>query len=418
MAVFEYEIVDKGGGLGRGRVDAVTAEEVIQHLREQGRFVVSVRLATGPVSDGPWSPLRGALARSVRRIGRGVKLGTLVLFTGQLAAMLDAGIHLVRILTALAGESTNKHFATVINDIKESVTGGASLADAMKQHPQMFSKLYVAVVRAGELSGSLPIVLGTLTTYLEKADHLRRKIKGAIAYPAVILTIAVLIVVVMIVKIVPIFEAVYEHANATLPAPTRLLVAISRAFREYTLTTLVSGLTLCALTWAAVQTDRGRRLLDQFKLRIPLFGPLIRKAIMARICRTMGLLLQSGISLIEALQTIEQIADNRVIAEAVRSATLRVREGGTVAETFRATRQFPPMVTQLIASGEESGTLPAMLGKAAVYYEQQVDNTVATLSTLIEPIMIVVVGAIAGGIVFALYLPIFNLGQAVRGGLK
>jgi type IV pilus assembly protein PilC len=341
-----------------------------------------------------------------------------VLFTGQLAAMLAGGLHLVRILSSLATETTNKVFKKVLEQVRDDITAGASFADSLGQHPHVFDRLYVAVVRAGELSGSLPLVLDTLTVHLEKSANLRRKVRGAVAYPVVILTVAILIVFVMVVKIVPIFESVYARANAVLPAPTRLLVAISSAVRDYTLLVALLLFLAVAGVYMLLQTDKGRRFFDHVKLRFPLFGPLIRKAILARVCRTLSVLLNAGIPLIEAMDTVSKVAGNKVIEEALTSATRRMRDGGTIAETLRTTGQFPGMVTQLVATGEESGTLPAMLGRAALYYEQQVDNTVATLSTLIEPIMIVIMGAIAGGIIFALYLPIFSLGQALRGGFK
>jgi len=268
--------------------------------------------------------------------------------------------------------------------------------------------------------GSLvePVVPDTLTVYLEKTANLRRKVRGAIAYPVVILTVALGVVFIMVIKIVPIFENVYARANATLPAPTRSLIWVSGLVRQYTFLVFLAGVLGVVAFYFALQTDVGRRLFDRAKLNVPLFGSLVRKAIMARVCRTLGVLLNSGIPLIEAMETVSRVAGNRIIENALILATRRMRDGGTIAATLRETGEFPSMVVQLVATGEESGTLPSMLGKAALYYEQQVDNAVATLSTLIEPVMIVVMGAIAGSIIFALYLPIFTLGQALRGGVR
>ena len=421
MATFEYEVADRAGVLSRGRADADNAGDLILRFREQGRVVLAIRpaaaggnflagLAIGPLGD--------AVRETVRRLSSGVNLTTLVLFTGQLAAMLGGGLHLVRILTALAAETTNKKFQKTLEDVRDAITAGSGFAEALGRHPHIFDRLYIAVVRAGELSGSLPIVLDTLTVYLEKAAQLRRKVIGAISYPAVILTVAILIVFVMIVKIVPVFENVYARAGAQLPAPTRALIAVSAAVRDYTVIVILLVVLAVAGCYVLLQTPEGRRLADGLKLRVPLFGPLIRKAIMARVSRTLSVLLSAGIPLIEAMETVSRVSGNKVIEEALATATRRMRDGGTIADTLRQTGHFPSMVTQLVATGEESGTLPAMLGKAAVYYEQQVDNTVATLSTLIEPIMIVIMGAIAGSVIFALYLPIFTLGQAIRGGVR
>ncbi|OGK82481.1 MAG: hypothetical protein A2X52_05125 [Candidatus Rokubacteria bacterium GWC2_70_16] len=429
MALFEYEIADRRGAVKRGRAEADSQGDLVARFREQGQLVLAVRPSTRGQGGGGLSleglsagvalePFVEAAREVLRRWASGVNLATMVLFTGQLAAMLSGGLHLVRVLTALAAETPNKSFRKVLEHVRDAITGGTSFADALREHPHVFDRLYVAVIRAGELSGSLPVVLDTLTVYLEKTANLRRKVKGAIAYPAVILTVALLVVFVMVVKIVPIFQGVYARANATLPPPTRLLIVFSDAVRHSTLTVLVLLLLVVIGVFVALQTEIGRRTFDRFKLNMPLFGPLIRKAIMARVCRTLSVLLNSGIPLIEAMETVSHVAGNKVVEEAMAAATTRMRDGGTIADTLRQTGEFPSMVTQLVATGEESGTLPAMLAKAALYYEQQVDNTVATLATLIEPIMIVIMGAIAGSIIFALYLPIFTLGQAIRGGIK
>jgi type IV pilus assembly protein PilC len=420
MPVFEYEVADRAGALSRGRAQAENAGDLIGRFREQGRLVVAIRPAAADGALGAASSLAlgESLRQTVLRLSSGVGLGTLVLFTGQLAAMLGGGLHLVRILTSLAGETTNQKFRKILMSVRDAVTGGTSFADALGQFPFVFDKLYVSVVRAGELSGSLPGVLDTLTVYLEKSANLRRKVRGAIAYPSVILAVSLSVVFIMIVKIVPIFENVYARANATLPAPTRTLIWVSGLVRYYTLTVVLLLLLAAVGFYVALQTEQGRYIFDRVKLGFPMFGQLIRKAIMARVCRTLAVLLNSGIPLIEAMETVSRVAGNRVIERALTDATRRMRDGGTIAATLRDTGQFPVMVIQLVATGEESGTLPTMLGKAALYYEQQVDNSVATLSTLIEPVMIVIMGAIAGAVIFALYLPIFTLGQAIRGGVR
>lgn len=419
MPVFEYEVADASGAMSRGRAEAENTGALIVRFREQGRLVLSVRPANKSVTDnaGVKAVVEG-VQRALRRMASGVSLTTLLLFTGQLSAMLAGGLHLARILTSLAAETANKNFRKVLSDVRDAITAGSSFADALGQHPHIFDRLYVAVVRAGELSGSLPVVLDTLTVYLEKTTQLRRKVVGAITYPAVILTVAIFIVFIMIVKLVPVFEGVYARANTVLPAPTRLLVAISGVVRDYTILVFLLVIVSAVLFYMGIQTAAGRRLFDGAKLRIPLFGSLIRKAVMARTCRTLSVLLSAGIPLLEAMETVARVSGNKVIEAALTQATRQMQDGGTIAETLRRTGQFPSMVVQLVGTGEESGTLPAMLARAAGYYEQQVDNSVATLSTLIEPIMIVIMGAIAGGVIFALYLPIFSLGQAIRGGMN
>jgi type IV pilus assembly protein PilC len=418
MPVFEYEVADPAGTLSRGRAEAENQGALIVRFREQGRLVLSVRPIAERLGGGGDSvglrAISEGIQRAVRRMTSGVKLSVLLLFTGQLSAMLAGGLHLARILTSLAQESVNKNFKKVLGEVRDAITAGSSFADALRQHPQIFDRLYVAVVRAGELSGSLPVVLDTLTVYLE----MRRKVVGAITYPAVILVVALGIVFIMIVKLVPVFEGVYARANAQLPAPTRLLIAISGTVRNYTVWVVLIVIVAALLLYVALQTVVGRRLFDHVKLRFPLFGQLVRKAVIARICRTLSVLLGAGIPLLEAMETVARVANNKVMEEALLRATRGMQDGSTIAESLRQTGQFPSMVIQLVSTGEESGTLPAMLGRAAGYYEQQVDNTVATLSTLIEPIMIVIMGALAGGVIFALYLPIFTLGQALKGGIN
>jgi type IV pilus assembly protein PilC len=420
MPVFQYEVADRTGSVSRGTAEAPEQADLIARFRERGQLVLSLRPATGggTARNVDLGPVMAGFRQSYKRMSSGVNLGTILLFTGQLAAMLGGGLHLVRILTALAAESTHKIFTKVLEKVRDDISAGSTFADSLAQHPHVFNQLYISIVRAGEVSGSLPVVLDTLTTYLEKTDGIRRKVKGAIAYPAVILTVAVLIVMFMIIKIVPIFENVYAKANARLPLPTRVLIAVSNIVRSYALLVILAILLLGAILFAISQTASGRRFFDTLKLRMPLFGSLIRKSIMARTCRTLSVLLNAGIPLIEAMETVAKVSGNSVIESALAEATQRMRDGGTIAETLRETGHFPAMITQLVATGEESGTLPIMLAKAATYYEQQVDQAVATLSSLIEPIMIVVMGAIAGSVIFALYLPIFNIGQAMKGGLR
>jgi type IV pilus assembly protein PilC len=421
MPVFQYEVADRKGAVSRGTAEAAEQAELISRFRERGQVVLSLRparAARAAFSGAEMGSVAEGFRQSFKRMSSGIKLGTLLLFTGQLAAMLGGGLHLVRVLTALAAESTHKVFTKVLEKVRDDITAGATFADSLAQHPHVFNTLYVAIVRAGEVSGSLPVVLDTLTTYLEKTDAIRRKVKGAIAYPAVILTVAILIVIFMIVKIVPIFESVYTKAGATLPFPTRVLIQISNVMRDWLLLVVLAVLIVGATIFGIYQTRAGRRFFDNIKLRMPLFGGLIQKSILARTCRTLSVLLNAGIPLIEAMETVSKVAGNTIMEDALTDATKRMRDGGTIAETLRQTGHFPSMVTQLVGTGEESGTLPAMLAKAASYYEQQVDQSVATLSSLIEPLMIVVMGGIAGGVIFALYLPIFNLGAAIKGGIK
>src|SRR6266567_5074171 len=354
MPVFQYEIADRKGAVSRGTAEAPEQAELINRFRERGQVVLSLRETAGARTavDGiGMQSVAEGFRESFKRMSSGVSLSIILLFTGQLAAMLGGGLHLVRILTALAAESTHKVFSKILERVRDDITAGSTFADSLAQHPHVFNQLYISIVRAGEVSGSLPLVLDTLTIYLEKTDAIRRKVKGAIAYPAVILTVAILVVMFMIIKIVPIFESVYTKANAQLPLPTRVLMLISSTIRSYLLLVILAVLLLGVLFYAVSQTRGGRRVLDTLKLRMPLFGSLIRKSIMARTCRTLSVLLNAGIPLIEAMETVSKVSGNSVIESAMADATQRMRDGGTIAETLRATGHFPGMITQLVATG-------------------------------------------------------------------
>jgi len=422
MAVFEYEVLDRDGKIRKGQREAGTENMMQASLAREGLFVINVRRAGGGIGTIALPDVvakasgRKGLADAFARLFYHVKTAELVLFTGQLAAMIGAGVQLLRGLTALATEIRIKHFKQAIEQVAADVEGGESLADAMARHPWAFDRTYVALTRVGETSGNLSEVLSQHTTYLEKVTQLRRKVVGALAYPLVILSVAGLILFIMILYVVPIFERVYRQVQAPLPAPTQMLIGVSQGIRSNILLTVVlmGGVALGLYIW--VQTDHGRRLLDRLKLHLPIFGPLIRKSSLAKVCRTLALLLHSGVLVLEALEIAAEVAGNRIIEEAVRRAINDVKEGGTIADALRPTGQFPSLVIQMVATGEETGKLPDLLEKAATYYEQQVDNTVNALSTLLEPILITLLGAIAGFVIISLYLPIFNIGRALRGG--
>lgn len=426
MPAFEYEAIDRDGRVRTGVSEAAAEGPVRSNLTRQGLFVLTVRRAGGgtagitvpTLSMATGRPLLAVWKQALERIIYRVKITEMVLFTGQLSAMVESGLQLLRALRALAAETVSKRFGKAIEQVAADVEAGSTFAGALEKHPWAFNKIYVSLTRAGEASGQLPGVLNQLTTYLEKIANLRRKIIGALAYPAIILGVTAVILFIMIIKIVPIFENVYNRVNAPLPAPTQMLIFVSQMIRSNLLVTLGLILLIAIGLYLAVQTERGRYLFDRFKLKLPVFGPLIRKSILAKVCRTLSTLIQSGVPLLEALEISADVAENRLVEDAIRESIVKVREGGTVSDSFRQSGQFPSLVTQMVGTGEETGQLPQMLGKSALYYEQQVDTTVAALSTLLEPILIVIMGIIAGAIIISLYLPIFNLGRAIRGGAK
>jgi type IV pilus assembly protein PilC len=420
MAVFEYEVLDLEGKITTGEREA-TAEQALQtDLLQERLFVIHARRTRG-LPTLTWSRGGGgsfritALTDALARLTQRVKVTDLVLFTGQLAAMIDAGLHLLRSLSALAEETLNTYFKGVIEQVAADVAEGQSLAAGMGKHPRTFNQFYVSLIRVGEASGQLPQVLNQLATYLEKVADLRRKILAALSYPVVILSLTMLILSVMILYVAPIFEDVYRRANASLPLPPQMLLAVSRGVRSNVLIALLVLIGVGALVHYGARTHSGRRLLDAGKLRLPLFGPLIRKAILAKLCRTLATLLNSGVPVLEALDIMASAAGNRVIEEAIRRTIDEVKGGDTMARSFRRSGQFPSMFIQMMATGEETGKLPELMNKTALYYEQQVDSAVTALSSMLEPLLIVVVGSVAGAVILALYLPIFNLGHAISG---
>ena len=422
MANFEYEVMDRELNVKNGQAEASGDGALRDSLVQQGFFVLNIRKARGGTGSVAISRVQekdpvGIVWTEVwKHLVYRVKITDLVLFSGQLAIMVESGLHLLKSLKALAGETINKNFKNTINQVAADIEAGSTLAGALEKHPWAFDKIYVSLARAGEESGQLPAVLNQLTVYLEKTAYLRNKIIGALSYPIVILSVTTLILFIMILKIVPIFEGVYSRVNATLPLPTLMLIAVSQVIRSNVFMTLLITGILGVGFYLLIQTDKGHYLFDRFKLSFPIFGPLMRKAAVAKVCRTLSTLIHSGVPLLEALEISSGVAGNRVIQGAIHQSIAKVREGGTIADSFRQSGQFPTLVTQMIGTGEETGQLPALLDKSALYYEQQVDITVAALSTILEPILIVIMGFIGGSIIISLYLPIFNLGRAVQAG--
>jgi len=422
MPTFDYEVIDRDLHLRNGQAEALGDGPLRDSLRQQGLFVLNIRRSQGGSASIALSRVQGknpvglVWAEMLKRAIYRVKITDLVLFSGQLAAMVESGLHLLRSLKALAGETVNKNFKKTIDQVAADIEAGSSFAGALEKHPWAFNKIYVSLARAGEESGQLAAVLNQLTVYLEKTAYLRKKVIGALSYPLVILSVTLIILFIMILKIVPIFEGVYSRVNAPLPLPTVALIAVSQAIRSNILMTLLLMGLVGVGFYFLVQTDKGHYLFDRCKLSFPIFGPLIHKATVAKVCRTLSTLVQSGVPLLEALEISSNVAGNLVIQRAVHLSIAKVREGGTIAESFRQSGQFPALVTQMVGTGEETGQLSAMLGKSALYYEQQVDAIVAGLSTILEPILIVIMGLVGAAIIVALYLPIFSLGRAVRGG--
>jgi type IV pilus assembly protein PilC len=316
---------------------------------------------------------------------------------------------MIQCLEILAKQSDSAEMRKVITEVKDQVSGGSTLAEALRKHKKIFDELYVNMVEAGEIGGALDTILVRLANYREKADALTRKVKGAMMYPAVIVIVCTLITIAMLTWIVPVFAKMFSGLGAELPTPTLVVLNISGFLQHYYLT-IFGGLIALIVAYRAIgRTDQGRLSLDKGKLHIPMIGTLIRKSAVSRFTRTLGTLLSSGVSILDALEITAKTAGNRVLHDAIRKAVISIAEGDTITAPLKETGVFPPMVTQMISVGEKTGGLDTMLSKIADFYDEEVDAAVSALTSIIEPVIIVFMGIIIGGILIAMYLPMFDI---------
>jgi type IV pilus assembly protein PilC len=401
---YAYKVRDREGKMAAGSMEAESEEAVVSRLRQLGYAPISVEAEKG---DG--------LKTEIRLPGTGrVKLKDLAVFSRQFATMINSGLSLLRSLTILGQQTGNRRLAEVITQVGAEVERGTSLSAALAKHPKIFNRLYVSMVRAGEIGGFLDQVLVKVAETFEKEVELRGKVRSAMTYPVVVFTMVLLIVAAMLIFIVPTFESLYQSLGGTLPLPTRILIGASRGIRRYF---LVLVLVLVAVAFAYRRwraTPAGRYRLDQFKLKVKVFGPLFHKTALSRFSRTLATLIRSGVPILQALEIVAETVNNGVIARAVHDVQDSVREGESLAAPLSKHRTFPGMVVQMMAVGEETGALDTMLSKVADFYDQEVEAAVASLTSLIEPILIAVMGAAVGGMVVALYLPLFRIIELIK----
>jgi type IV pilus assembly protein PilC len=380
-----------------GQMEASTPQALAAQLREQRIMATSVREKPEPVR------LR------IPGFGGKVKDKDLTVFTRQIATMINAGLPLVQSLEVLASQQPNKQFKRILTKIREDVEGGSTFAASLKQHPTVFTPLYMSMVEAGEAGGFLDTVLNRLAGYIEKSMALRRKVKGAMIYPATIITVAVAVVIFLLIFVIPTFKTLFEGFGAALPLPTRIVLELSRLVRTHVVTVLGAFVgTVFALRFY-YRTEKGKKVIDSLLLRLPIIGQLIRKVSVAKFTRTLGTLVSSGVPILDGLNITARVAGNKVVEEAILKTRSSIAEGKTIADPLGASGIFPPMVVQMISVGEQTGALDAMLAKIADFYDAEVDQAVSNLTTLLEPIMIVFLGVVVGGVIIAMYLPIFKL---------
>ncbi|MBI4729877.1 MAG: type II secretion system F family protein [Acidobacteria bacterium] len=401
---FAYKVRDRSGKLVSGSLEAESPSLVAGKLREMGFAPILIQEQRAGIGKKefsmPWK--------------RAVKAKEVAVMSRQFATMINSGLSLLRALNILAEQTENRKLAKVIDEVRQDIERGQSLSQGLAKHPKVFSRLYVAMVKAGETGGVLDGALLRLAETLEKEVALRQKVKSAMTYPVAVFGLVVIILVGMLLFIVPTFKNLYADLGGTLPLPTRLLLGISDAFKKvwFLIFGIAGGAAFGLKRFAA--TDRGRAMLDAFKLKAPVFGPLAHKTALSRFARTLSVLARSGVPILQSLDIVAETVNNDVIARAVKEVQASVKEGESIAKPLERHAVFPPMVVQMMAVGEETGALDTMLAKISDFYDQEVEATVEALTSLIEPILIVVMGGAVGGMVVALYMPMFNIVKLIK----
>ena len=400
MNSYKYSAKDKKGQTINGTIQAASEAEVADILHRKEMVIFSVEFAKISTTN-------------LKLTDKKIKLDDLVVFSRQLATMIDAGIPLVNALGILAEQIENEGLRGIVGNVRQDIEGGMSFCDALAKHPVIFSDLFVNMVKAGEASGMLNEILDRLATFMEKQAALNRKIISSLVYPAVVVSMAIIITAVLLIKVVPTFKGIFESLGGTLPLPTQVLIFVSDLLRKYFLASvLILGMGVF-LFKRYLNTEKGRYRFDRFTLKIPVFGPLLRKLAVAKFSRTFSTLVKSGVSVLSALEIVSKTSGNKVLEEAVVNCSKSVRNGESISRPLAKSGVFPPMVTRMINVGEQTGQLEKMLSKIADFYDDQVDSAAGALTSLIEPLVIAFLGIVIGGIVIALFLPIFKISQLI-----
>jgi type IV pilus assembly protein PilC len=401
MPVFKWAGKNRGGAAQKGEIEAPDREGAMAHLRRQGITATSVKQKSKD------------LVLNIPGMMPKVKEKDLVTFTRQFATMIDAGLPLVQCLDILGSQTDNKTFGNMIKKVQADVEGGSTFAEALRKHPKAFPDIYVNMVAAGEAGGILDTILNRLAAYIEKSMALKKKVKGAMTYPIVVLVIAFGVVALLLIFVIPTFEAMFNDFGGTLPAPTRLVIDASAWLQRYWW--LVLGLIFAGITalkqWR--KSEHGQRVTDGLALRLPVVGILVRKVAVAKFTRTLSTLIASGVPILDGLDIVAKTAGNKVVELAILQTRTAIAEGKTIAEPLAQTKVFPPMVVQMIGVGEQAGALDSMLSKIADFYDEEVDASVETLSSMLEPFIMVFLGVVIGFIVVAMYLPVFKLAGTI-----
>ena len=401
MPTFRYTAKTATAQTVSGKISADTKEAVIDELRKRKLTIVSL------------DELKEASAAKISSKGGKVKADEIVIFARQLATLVDAGIPIIHGLNALKDQVVHPVFKKVLGQVESDIQHGSGLSVAFSKHPSVFDTLFVNMVKVGETGGVLSTVLDRVSTYMEKTLKLQRKVKSALIYPAVVVSMAIIITIILLVKVVPTFASIYASLNAELPAMTQLLLNISAILKKYLWALILLGMALIFLLKKWRKTEKGALRIDGFLLRMPIFGELLRKVAISRFSRTLATLVQSGVPILESLDIVQKTIGNRVLEKVIDEVKNNVREGESIAAPLEKSGVFPPMVTRMISIGEKSGQMEKMLLKISEFYDDQVDAAVEGLTSIIEPLIIGVLGVVIGFIVIALFMPIMKISQFV-----
>lgn len=399
MPEFIWEGKTRQGEVRAGTMDAPNADIVIERLKGQQISASKVKKKSIEINI---------------KFGSGVQTKEVVIFTRQFATMIDAGLPLVQCLEILGSQQVNVHFKKVITTVKSDVESGSTLADGLGKHDRVFDDLFVNLVAAGEVGGILDTILNRLATYMEKSMKLVRQVKSAMVYPTAVMMVAGVVTSVLLIFVIPVFEKMFRDFGGKLPAPTQFVIDLSNGLRANILPAGLGLFVLVIALRAIGRTDRGRLFYDTVQLKAPVLGPLFRKVAVAKFTRTLGTMISSGVPILDALQITARSAGNKVVENSILYTRERISEGRSMADPLAETGVFPPMVVQMIAVGESTGAMDTMLQKIADFYEDEVDTAVASLSALLEPLMMVVLGVLLGGLIIAMYLPIFELADNIK----
>jgi type IV pilus assembly protein PilC len=400
MPHFKYTVKDASGNTVTSTADSKNRDTLIDILRKQGATIISLE------EDK-------AAEVKMTQLAKKVKLDDLVIFSRQLSTMVEAGIPLVNVLDILSQQIEKKGFAAVVKKIRDDVETGSSFSQALAKHPKIFSSLYINLVKAGESSGMLDEILNRVATYLEKTSALQRKVKTAMVYPVAVVSISIAITVFLLVKVVPTFQGIFDMLGGALPLPTQILLLVSNFLRKWFFLGLIVVVILAVILMRYARTDRGRLFFDRLTLKLPVFGEIVRKVSVAKFSRTLSTLVKSGVPILNSLDIVAKTAGNRIVEIAVNDSKKAVREGKNLAEPLAKSKVFPPMVVRMIGVGEQAGELEKMLSKIADFYDEQVDAAVAGLTSIIEPMIILFLGVVVGGIVLSIFMPIFKITEII-----